>query len=74
MRTDRVLVPQSMSLIAWMMFLRAWGLVVRRHRVLEIEEHDVGGRLRRLLEHLRLAEPGTASSLAVQPRRRLRRS
>ena len=42
MRTDSVLVPQSMSLIAWMTFLRACVLVVGRDRVLEVEEDHVG--------------------------------
>ena len=62
MRTESVFVPQSMSPMAWMMFLRACGLVVGGDRILEVEEDDVGRGVRRLLEH-RGWLPGTASSL-----------
>ena len=43
-------------------------LVVGRDRVLEVEHHDVGAQVRRLLEHARLL-PGTAELAAVQARR-----
>ena len=42
-------------------------LVVRRHGVLEVEEDHVGRRLRRLLEHLRLAA-GNRQFAAVEAR------
>ena len=45
-------------------------LLVGRHRVLEIEEHHVGGRARRLLEELRRAARHGQLG-AVQPRRAL---
>ena len=40
-------------------------LVIRRHRILKIEEHDVGGGLGRLFEHLGLAA-GDGQFAAVQ--------
>ena len=53
MRTDTVLLPQSISLQSLDDVLAGLRLVVGRDRVLEVEEQHVGRRLGRLLEQFR---------------------
>ena len=68
MRTVSVLSPQSISFSACDHVLARLDLLIGRHRVLEVEEHDVRGRARRLLEELRRAA-GHRELGAVQARR-----
>ena len=70
MRTESVLVPQSMSSQRLDDVLARLRLVVGGDGVLEVEEDDVGGGFRGLFKQLRLAA-GDRQLAAVEAGRRL---